>query len=585
MGISVTKQTDLYTQALQSHQAGQFDAARDLYAQVVAANSEHWDAVYLLGTLEVQAGRFQDAISLLQRVSAARPDVPDAANNLGVAYQAVGEWEHAARAFEAAVRVDPEYHQALFNLGALMAERGRHADAEKCFRRAHQLTPGDPNLQFRWALALSAQQKWSDAEEQLRSPARGDINAGIHLAYVLARQEKLNEAAEVYQEILAQRPEFHEVHNSLSYVLERQGRLSDAEAAARRAIELAPDYADGYNNLGIALRSLHRLDEACTAFRRAMELAGDFPLAEFNLGTTRLLAGDFAEGWPGYARYAETLENPPRSISAPRWQGEAIPGRTILITVDQGRGDTLQFARWLPEVKARSQAEVLLESPPELVALLQHMDGIDRVVFEEGEQLACDDTLPLSLVPSVLGVDAASLSAGSSYLSAPPEARPPIAELLDAVDPDAFKVGLCWQGNPQQARDIVRSCRLETLLPLSEIDGVTWVCLQTGEKGRSQMRADWPMLDAAAHVRDFADTAAVIGRLDLVVTVDTAVAHLAGALGRPVWTLLCHTPDWRWFLDRPDSPWYPSMRLFRQPAWGDWDSVVREVSTNLRAMP
>jgi hypothetical protein len=322
-----------------------------------------------------------------------------------------------------------------------------------------------------------------------------DVEWQTGLGYALTRQERLDEAATLYEEILRAQPEFVELHNNLSYISERRGRLEEAVASAERALELRPEYADGYNNLGTAFRSQHRLDDACEAYQKALGLQPEFPLAEFNLGTTHLLAGRYGEGWAGYERRAETLPTPPRRFDKPRWGGEPLSGRTLFVVADQGFGDTFQFARFLSEVKARSQARVILECQSDVKSLLQGMTDVDVVVSDEEPTPEFDCWISLTNLPGLFDVELDTLPADVPYL-------------------------------------------------VSEAEAMT--------------------------------------ELDLIITVDTATAHLAGALGRPVWALLCHTPDWRWHLDRDDSPWYPTMRLFRQPSWGDWGSVISEVTNALR---
>lgn len=576
--------------AIELHRAGDVQAARPLYRQALEANPDDWDALYLLGTAELQLGNFAECVDLLSRVVAERPDVPDAHNNLGVASKALGRWEEAARAFQAAIKANPDYEQAFFNLGALMEQRGLFADAEKCYRRAIELNPGDAQARLCLGSSLKSQEKWCEAEACYREVARHDprnLDLFVDLGYVLVRQEKLDEAAEVYRQILEVRPDYHEIHNNLSYLYERQGRLEPAVASARSAIELRPDSADAHNNLGIALRSLHQLDDACEAFEDACRLRTGFALAEFNFATTKLLAGDFAAGWPGYERRTETLDAPPRRFPQPRWQGEPLAGKSLFVYADQGFGDTLQFVRFLPQAKERSQARIVFECQRELASLLAEQGGIDELVCEGDQPPSFDSQIPLASLPGLFGVDLDSIPAEVPYIHPPAELRDELNEIVEEVDSSRLRVGLVWQGNPQQARDVLRSCPLDKLLSLAEVAGVSLFSLQTGEPALEQLVRFDPRrrpIDIGSRLRDFAETAAVISRLDLVISVDTATAHLAGALGTPVWTLLSQTPDWRWLLDREDSPWYPTMRLFRQRQWGDWDGAVREVGAELRRM-
>jgi len=577
-----------FEQALAHHRDGRLLEAAKLYQQCLAANPDDLRTRYLLGTALLQLGQFEDSLPLLEQVAAVRPDVPDVHNNLGIACQALGRWEPAARSFETALRADPDYQQAFYNLGSLMRDRGLPADAEKCFRRAWELDSDDLSACLALAGALKQQEKWNEAESCYRiaverEPDNSDV--AVELAFILARQERLDDAADIYRRLLENHPDFHQLQSSLSYVYERQGRLDEAVATARRAIEICPDDPESHNNLGIALRSLHRLEEACDCFTAAMSLRPEFALAEFNLGTTHLLAGNYGAGWPGYRRYSETTSAGPRSFDQPQWTGGPIPGQRLFVFADQGLGDTLQFVRFLPEAAQRSQADIVLESPPELFGLLSNVPGVDVCIVEGTSPPEFDAQVPLSDLPGILDVTLTSLPGRPAYLSALPTLPVAVERLLSELPAGARTIGLVWQGNPRQARDVLRSCPLERLAPLLGIRDIAWISLQTGDAGREQLaRLDVPNrpIDLGAHLTSFSETAAVIARLDLVITVDTSVAHLAGGLGHPVWTMLCRTPDWRWHLDRTDSPWYPNMTLYRQPGWGDWDAVVARIADDLR---
>ncbi len=352
---------------------------------------------------------------------------------------------------------------------------------------------------------------------------------------------------------------------------------------------LKSDYAEGFNNLGVVLRSLHRLDDACKAFRQAVELDPQFALAEFNLGTTLLLAGCYAEGWAGYRQHARIAGTSAPGPAATEWDGRPIPGQRLLVYADQGLGDTIQFARFLSSCRERSQARVIVRCQPALRRLLansvdENCLGADVICTNEVEPPQFDWHVPLASLPALLGATIADVGQSVPYLH-PPALSPSLARLIGERDATR-RVGLVWQGNPRQSRDAVRSCPLEKLRPLIEVPGIRFFSLQYGAAAGAQLAAVFPagsVVDIGGRLADFGDTAAVLGQLDLLITVDTAISHLAGALGRPVWTMLCHTPDWRWHLDRPDCPWYPTMRLFRQPVWGDWDTVVERIRGALQA--
>jgi Flp pilus assembly protein TadD len=491
--------------------------------------------------------------------------------------------------------LNPDFDLAHANLGRLLESAGRFAEAETSFRRAVGIKRAESSYRLQLAGVLGRQGKWREAASVLQEgsdAAPQSIELRMNLAAALVQQERLDEAASVYRIVLTMRPDFAEAHGSLAFVLERQGHLCDALVAAERAVELRPDYAEGFNNLGTVLRSLHRLDDACGAFRRAIEINAGFALAEFNLGTTLLLACRYTEGWVGYSRHARVAGTAAPGPSSTEWDGRPIPGRRLLVYADQGLGDTLQFARFLPVCKERSQARVVFRCQPPLRRLFAGHDGVDELSTNEEGSPSFDLHIPLASLPGLFSVTIDQVGRGVPYLRPPvtvPERPAALPERIDQLITNervGRRIGLVWQGNPQQARDVVRSCPLEKLLPLLEIPDICFCSLQTDAFGRSQLAASpaaGRLPDVGGLLRDFADTAAVLRRLDLLITVDTAIAHLAGALGRPVWTLLCHTPDWRWHLNRSDSPWYPTMRLFRQPEWGDWQSVVEQIRTALSA--
>ncbi len=540
------------------HQTIGLGAAVARCEQMLAATPDQWDALYHYGTSLLRIGRLHEAIDVFTRAARLHPDVPDIHNNLAVAYQGLGEVDAAVHAYRSAIELNPAFELAYANLARLLERQEKYAEATGVLQAALRQRPESLDLM-------------------------------ITLAAVLIRQERLDEAVDVYRTAIAQRPDFAEAAASLAFVLERQGRLAEALAEAERAVALKPDYAEGFNNLGIALRSLHRLDDACAAFRRAVEFDPRFALAEFNLGTTHLLAGRYDAGWPGYRQHARLTGMRPPGPATTEWDGRPIPGQRLLVYADQGLGDTIQFVRFLPQCRQHTQARVILRCQAALRRLLQGCCGADAVVSTDDELPEFHWHVPLASLPGLFGATLAEVGQTVPYLS-PPELPSPLARLIGEQNRTrrnaTRRVGLVWQGNPRQGRDVVRSCPLEKLRPLIELRGVQFFSLQYGPAARAQLAATFPagsVVDVGGTLADFADTAAVLGHLDLLITVDTAIAHLAGALGRPVWTMLCHTPDWRWHLDRLDCPWYPTMRLFRQRVWGDWDTVVEQIRHALQS--
>jgi tetratricopeptide (TPR) repeat protein len=579
---------NLLESAVAEHRRGDLAAAVEKYRTILAVRPDDWNAVYLHGTALLQLGHFHEAIDVLESVAAQRPGVADVYNNIGVAHQALSNWERAAAAYEAAIRARPDYHLPRFNLGRLLEARGLFPHAEKHFRAAVARQPDGDGYRLRLADVLGQQAKWSDAEEVLRQAVRErpeDLDACVNLAYALLKLERLEEAAEVYRSVLAKRPDYHQVHNNLAFVLDRQGRLDEALDAAQRAVELQPGYAEGFNNLGSMLRSMHRIDEACEAFRRAIALEPDFALAEFNLGTTRLLAGNYGEGWAGYSRHAQVAGTQAPGPADSKWAGQPIPGKRLLAYDDQGFGDAIQFVRFLPKCREQSRARISLRCAPRLVRLFSTVAGVDEIIPNSAPLPPFDFHAALADLPRLFGVTLEAGLGSVPYLSAPANSRSPAVERVRSFPAAGVRVGVVWQGNRLQTLDVVRSCPLEKFRLLFQTERVSFFSLQLDDAERQQIARlglRERVVDLGGLLGDFADTAAVLAELDLLIAVDTAVAHLAGAMGRPCWTLLCHTPDWRWHLDRSDSPWYPSMRLFRHPRWGDWDAVVADVAAELR---
>jgi Flp pilus assembly protein TadD len=579
---------DLLRFALQEQSHADDCAPASRYRELLAAQPERWEEIYLFATALLQSKRFGEAIEILGQLVEVRPDLPDVHNNLGVAYQALGDSHRASRAYHEAIALRSDFDRACLNLGRLNEQQGSLLEAEHWYRRSAELKPGERSYWLHLAGALGKQNKWDETERILRRTADAEpenLDLQVNLAYALIQRECLEEAAGIYERVLSRQPHYHQIQSNLAFVRERQGRFDDALTATRRAIELCPDYSEAYNNLGIVLRSLHRLHEACDAFRKAIDLRPDFPLAEFNLGTTLLLAGDYAGGWKGYRHYWQIGGAVAPACNLPEWNGTPIPGKRLLVYADQGFGDTIQFARFLFDCRERSAARVVFSCPPTLVGLFASLAGPDVVVSSDEPLPECDFQVPLASLPGLLGVTIDSAAVSVPYLCPARELRPEIVKLLQQGAPGAVRIGLVWQGNPKQTRDFVRSCPVEKLVPLFRSEGITFFSLQIVDPGGldfEQLELKSPVVDVGSALADFAETAAVLNRLDLIITVDTATAHLAGALGRPVWTLLCHTPDWRWHLKRSDSPWYPTMRLFRQPRYGDWDSVVAAVDDALK---
>jgi tetratricopeptide (TPR) repeat protein len=542
--MSAIRQQDVtaaFAEAVALHGRGRLEEAAGLYEQALRHDPKHFEALHFLGLVRSRQGRYGEAQKLIRKALNQAPDSAEANRSLGMALAAEGRHEEAMARYAKALALKPDFAEARNNLGIALAELGRHDAAIAEYRRALALQPDH---------------------------AAASANLGLSLAAL----ERHQEAISCYQAALARRPELVEAALNLGNAYFALNRLDEAEAAYERAIAIAPGYAEAHNNLGRALEARNRHEAALRCYAKAVELAPGYAGAQWNLALAHLALGDFAEGWPRYEwRFKDGV--PLRALPQPLWRGEEIAGRTILVHAEQGFGDLLQVARYLPLLAQRG-ARILLEAPPPLLPLLENLAGVAGL-FPPGETLADFDChVPAMSLPGAFGTTLATIPAGIPYLATPAERVRRWQRELDRLAPP--RIGIAWAGSATNRNDRNRSLPLALLRPFFELPGASFVSLQ-----KELRPGDAALLDAQPGIArlgerfaDFADAAAVIDGLDLVVAVDTAVAHLAGALGRPVAILLPFSAEWRWLRARPDSPWYPTARLFRQPTPGDWAAVV-----------
>jgi tetratricopeptide (TPR) repeat protein len=541
--------------ARRHHQGGEFAKAEQLYRQVLRADPFNAEAAYLLGTTCQAQRRLPEALTHFQQALRIRPHFAEAHHARALMYGAQGDLKEALEGLRQAVRLKPDFTEAHHNLGVTLARERRLDEAVAAFREAVRQRPA-------YAEAL------------------------LNLARALEELARPDEAIPVCQALLALRPDDAPNHNSLGLLLVKRGRTAEAADVFRRALTLDPKGAGYHNNLGAALAELGRSGEALECFEEAVRLAPEHAEAHKSRAMTWIQMGEFERGWAEFEWRWKCKDFSPRTYRQPLWDGTPGAGR-ILLYNEQGYGDTIQCVRYAQLVRQRATA-VVLECPAALVPLLCTCPAVDEVVPAGAPLPDFDCHTPLMSLPHLLRTTLATVPANVPYLSADADLVERWRRELAPVG--AFKVGVVWQGSPDNGADYRRSFRLTSLALLAAVPGVELFSLQKGA-GAEQLAdvvGEFRVTDLASRLDlrggAFMGTAAVMCVLDLIVACDTASAHLAGALARPVWVPLSYAADYRWLLGREDSPWYPTMRLFRQPELGNWDAVFERVAGELRRL-
>jgi tetratricopeptide (TPR) repeat protein len=494
-----------------------------------------------------RSGRLLEAIADYDRAIALKPDHTNAHNNRGNALFQLGYYDVALASYDQAIALQPDYATAHNNRGSALNRLGRHDEALASYDRAIMID----------------------------SDYAGAYNNRGHTLNELGRHE---EALTNFEQAVTLKPDYADAHNNRGNVLNKLGHHDQALASFDRAIALTPHYAGAHNNRAHVLYQLGRYQEALASCNRAIALQPDFAAAQTNRALLLNLFGDYKDG---FDNYEWRLRGTPSKFTQPQWCGEPITDKTILLSAEQGFGDIMQMLRYLPLVKAKA-SHIVLGLPRTIPPLLGPMaDGV--TVITPGSPLPPFDVhCPLMSLPFAFGTGIDTIPAQVPYLTAPAERMPWWRERLPKSA--ALRVGLVWSGRADYASDSSRTIALDRLAPLLEDEDISFVSLQ-----REYRDHDLPALSRLPIERiddvisDFGDTAAAIEQCDLVISIDTSVAHLAGGLGKPVWILLPHVPDWRWLLDRTDCPWYPTARLFRQNKTGDWHGVIADVIRELSA--
>lgn len=609
---------DALQAAIHHRRAGRLPVAEQIYRDWLHSHPEDAEVWFHLGDVCQEQGNLHEAIAGYRRSVQLKPDTADAYYHLGLAFAQQGDRDEAAAHYRLAIRYQPDHVHGLINLGIVLAQQDKRVEAIDYFRSAAHFHPDHAPAYHNMGVAMAQENQLDEAasafqkaialnpnyaeaccnlgnvlvQKKERTEAvkyfrqalsiRGDYaEAYLNLGAVLRELRRFDEALIMLKQAVRLYPTMSNAHNNLGLVYNDMGRFTDAERCFEEGLRLNPRSVEAHNNLASNYKEQGRVPESLAGYDVALWLDPNSASAHWNRSLALLLAGRLEEGWQEYEWRWKRMQKP-RQFPQPAWDGSPLEGKTLLIYMEQGLGDMIQFIRYTRLAKERG-GKVIVECPALLVPLFKTCADIDHVVAEATPLPPFDAHAPLLSLPRLFGTTLDTVPNRVPYLSPEPER---IAQWKHKLGNAAFRIGIVWQGNPNHGWDHHRSFKLAHLAPVAQLPGVQLVALQK-EFGIEQLKhPPFPITvldedDPKGTKRDFLDTAAVMKSLDLVITCDTATAHLAGALGVPVWVLLAKVGDWRWMLSRDDSPWYPTLRLFRQKALGDWEEVFSRVTASV----
>lgn len=565
------------------------DEAITCFKRCLEHQPAHMPTLFNLANMLHATRQWSEATQYYGQILELAPERIEILCNLGVNFLASGDGLNAAASFRRALVLQPAHVDASFNLGALLQSQGKHKEAVEIYANALEAQPDLSLLRLPLANAYRALGKWMECAKEYRNILRTEpdhVGALFNFGLALQIQGHHDEAIACYHHARELDPDNHDVLINLGAVLEETQQFETALACYEQALLINPSSVEAHINTAAILTLQGRLAESIASFDRALEIAPNNPDAHYSRGLSLLRMGDYKEGWKEYDYRWLSVDAPLKpEYHGEQWLGDSdLQGKTILLYAEQGLGDTIQFVRYVELVAARG-AKIVLAVPAALIPLLKGLDGVDRLVAqnEAGSLPAFDFQCALLSLPAAFKSELSTIPKRCPYLYAPSERVTYwMSRLAKNGKP---KIGLAWAGNPQHKNDKVRSTPLSNLSPLWSSGNRAFLSLQKDIPARDAalLNQTASIEDLSASLTDFAETAAIIASLDLLITVDSSLAHLAGAMNVPVWIMLPYLPDFRWLMGRQDSPWYPSARLFRQSGTGDWASVVDAINTALIA--
>jgi tetratricopeptide (TPR) repeat protein len=577
----------LHDSGRQHLRAGQLAEAEKCCRQALAVDAGHADSLYLTGLISVQRRQFDQAIEWIARAIKLEPKV-EFLSTLGTTLQSQRRFEEALKVFDKAISLSPEDAELWKNLGTVLMDLLRGDEAVLSLQQALKFNPryvDAANILGLLRFRLGRFQEALECFDLSIDIQPGQADALLMRAIILERLKRFDEALSDNIRSFELDPNNPETCNNLGNVLQLLGRHEESLGWLDRALSLRPNYVEALGNKAFALTQFHRFDEAFACYEKSRSIDPNNALTEWNLALLQMLTGNFEAGWVGReSRWQTGLGMSDPKFPQPLWLGDSpLEAKTILLYADEGLGDSIQFARYVPMVAARGARVILAVSDP-ACPLLSDLPGVSHCLPKSASLPEFDLHCPMSSLPLAFGTTLESIPAAKSYLPRPADAL--VQAWENRLGPrDRLRVGLVWAGNSGHANDHNRSIGLENLSRLLDVDAIFFSLQKDLRAGDREILAQRPeIIDLTQHLSDFGQTAAMVSCLDLVISVDTSVAHLAGALGCPVWILLPYTPDYRWLLDRDDSPWYPTARLFRQTETRDYASVLDRVRSELRTL-
>lgn len=582
--------TDLLQQAIAAHQSNNLTDANRLYREVLAASPDNADALALLGLVTGLKGNHEEAIAFVQKAVALDPKSTLFRFHLGSVLMNAKKLIEASQAFRQSIILQPTFAPAYYNLGNTLRAMDDWSGALDAYQNAIKRNPNYPEAYNNLALTLVHEKKLEEALEQAKKAVEIAPNYGEGWRTVCNIAESVKQyalAVEAGEQCVRLMPESHYSWFGYGVALNRVDRHEEAIVSYKRALELKPERADIWDNLGQTYQSLNRLDEAEATFHKTIEVAGqkianedtrevaeeEYGNRHWHLALMELLRGKYKKGFARYrSRFKDVGGLQRRKMRSPVWKGEDLKGKTLLVTDEQGFGDTLMLCRYLPLIKKQG-AQIVFSLHPVLRKYFADCSYVDKIVLH-GEQLPpFDFHASVFDLPYIFGTTLETIPSDMPYLPTPaPDGETGLPK------GKGYKVGVVWGGSPLHSNDFRRSIPLSVFSGLFDMPGVQFYSLNRDMKpGDTDLLPILPIIDLAPKLKDFDASARLIGQLDLVITVDTATAHLSGGMGKQVWVLLPIAPDWRWLTERSDNPWYPTVRLFRQSKAGNWASVIADV--------